>query len=61
MEFTGYSKDGFSWDDQLATAEWLSKHPGPVILSNQATERIEAEYKRLGFTLLRLEAPRKIS
>ena len=61
VEFTKYSKDGFTWDDQVATAEWLSKHKGPVILSNQATKRILDEYRRLGFTLKTIEAPRKIS
>ena len=61
VEFTKYSKDGFSWDDQLEAAEWLSKHRGPVILSNQATKRIVAEYRRLGFVIRRLDAPRKIS
>jgi DNA adenine methylase len=61
VEFTKYSKDGFSWDDQLEAAEWLSKHEGPVILSNQATKRIMDEYKRLGFTVRTLDAPRKIS
>ena len=61
VEFTKYSKEGFGWDDQLATAEWLSRHKGPVILSNQATKRIVQEYKRLGFTVRTLDAPRKIS
>ena len=61
VEFTKYSKDGFTWDDQLAAAYWLSKHKGPVILSNQATQRIKDEYKRLGFTLQEFDAPRKIS
>jgi len=61
VEFTKYSKDGFSWDDQLAAAEWLSKHNGPVVLSNQATRRIKDEYKRLGFKIRELDAPRKIS
>ncbi len=61
VEFTKYSKDGFDWNDQLAAAEWLSRHPGPVILSNQATDRILTEYKRLGFTLKIFKAPRKIS
>ena len=61
VEFTKYSKGGFSWDDQLAAAEWLSKHEGPVILSNQATKRIKDEYKRLGFKVRELDAPRKIS
>lgn len=61
VEFTKYSKDGFDWNDQLAAAEWLSKHDGPVILSNQATKRIKDEYKRLGFALQEFDAPRKIS
>jgi DNA adenine methylase len=61
VEFTKYSKDGFSWEDQVAAAEWLSTHEGPVVLSNQATPRIQREYKRLGFHLETFEAPRKIS
>lgn len=61
VEFTKYSKDGFSWNDQLEAAEWLAKHEGPVILSNQATKRIVDEYKRLGFVVRTLDAPRKIS
>jgi DNA adenine methylase len=62
VEFTKYSKDGFDWKDQLEAAEWLSKHPGPVVLSNQATKRIRDEYKRLGFALtIFTNAPRKIS
>jgi DNA adenine methylase len=61
VEFTKYSKDGFDWKDQVATAEWLSRHSGPVILSNQATKRIKDEYRRLGYELRELAAPRKIS
>ena len=61
VEFTQYSKQGFGWDDQVRVAEWLAKHPGPVVLSNQATGRIVALYKRLGFTLKFLQAPRMIS
>jgi DNA adenine methylase len=61
VEFTSYSKEGFTWDDQVHTAEWLSRHKGPVVLSNQATKRIVALYKKLGFTLRFLQAPRMIS
>jgi DNA adenine methylase len=32
-----------------------------VILSNQATKRIKDEYRRLGYELRELTAPRKIS
>jgi DNA adenine methylase len=61
VEFTQYSKEGFSWEDQIRLAKWLIKHPGPVVLSNQATKRICDLYKRLGFELLFLNAPRMIS
>jgi len=61
VEFTHYAKDGFTWDDQVRTAEWLAKHPGPVVLSNQATPRIVRLYRKLRFTLRMLNAPRRIS
>jgi DNA adenine methylase len=61
VEFTSYAKEGFGWEDQVRAAEWLAKHPGPVVLSNQATERIVKLYKQLGFALQFLNAPRMIS
>ena len=38
--FPQYSEGGFGWDDQVRLAEWLVRHPGPVLLSNKATGRI---------------------
>ena len=61
VEFTSYSAGGFSWTDQQRTAEWLAKHRGPVLLSNQATSRIVRLYRKLGFRLRFLDAPRRIS
>ena len=61
VEFRQYSKDGFGWDEQIRTAEWLAGHPGPVVLSNQATPRIVQLYRKLGFGLRFLHAPRRIS
>lgn len=61
VEFTQYSADGFGWDDQVRTAKWLARHPGPVVLSNQATERIVNLYESLGFKVRLLQAPRRIS
>jgi DNA adenine methylase len=61
VEFTTYSKDGFSWADQERTALWLTRHEGPVILVNQATARIESLYRKLGYTVQFLKAPRRIS
>jgi DNA adenine methylase len=61
VEFTQYSKNRFTWSDQERTALRLSAHPGPVILVNQATERIERLYRRLGFSVDFLQAPRRIN
>ncbi|MDQ1707245.1 MAG: adenine methylase [Pyrinomonadaceae bacterium] len=61
VEFTTYSTGGFSWEDQVRTAESLAAHRGPVILSNQATARIVKLYKKLGFRIAYLAGPRRIS
>ena len=61
VEFTQYAKDGFAWEDQERTAVWLAKHRGPVVLVNQATNRVEKLYRRLGYDVRFLEAPRRIS
>jgi len=61
VEFTQYSEKDFTWSDQVRLAEWLAKHRGPVVLSNQATPRITTLYKSLGFRLNYLQAPRMIS
>jgi DNA adenine methylase len=60
VEFTQYARGGFSWADQERTAIWLSRHPGPVVLVNQATGRIERLYRELGFRVGFLDAPRRI-
>jgi DNA adenine methylase len=61
VEFRSYSKEGFSWEDQVRLAGWLSKHRGPTVLSNQATNRILELYRKLGFKLRIIEAPRMIN
>ena len=61
VPFTQYSKGGFSWEDQQRAAELLARHKGPVVLSNQATDRIVKLYERLGFSTRVLAAPRRIS
>jgi DNA adenine methylase len=61
VEFTQYAKEVFGWEEQERAAVWLSRHPGPVVLSNQATNRIVALYKKLGFKLDFAAAPRRIS
>lgn len=61
VPFTHYARNGFGWSEQERLAVWLSAHRGPVVLSNQATERIVRLYRRLGFKLSFIDAPRMIS
>ncbi len=61
VPFTQYARKQFSWDDQVRAAEWLARHPGPVVLSNQATPRILALYEHLGYVVRFLAGPRHIS
>lgn len=61
VEFTAYSQGGFSWADQERTARRLATHTGPVILSNQKTDKIVELYEGLGFNLTFHDAPRRIS
>ena len=49
VQFTKYAKEDFSWADQVRLAEFLAAHEGPVVLSNQATERIVRLYEEAGF------------
>lgn len=61
VEFTRYNAKDFLWDDQIRLVNWLVKHKGPVIASNQATPRVLELYKGLKFTVCCLPAPRMIS
>ena len=61
VEFTQYAKEGFDWDDQVRLVDRLAAHRGPVVLSNQATERIVRLYRTAGFRLMYVQAPRRIS
>jgi len=61
VEFTTYSAGGFSWQDQERAAHWLAAHPGPVVISNQKTDRIVELYRDLGFNIQYLDGPRRIS
>jgi DNA adenine methylase len=61
VEFTQYSRGGFSWDDQVRTATHLARHRGPVVLVNHATDRIVQLYEGLGYELRFLDGPRRIA
>jgi DNA adenine methylase len=61
VEFRQYASEGFDWYAQERLATWLARHPGPVVASNQATERIVKLYRGLGFHVGFLDGPRRIS
>lgn len=61
VEFTTYSAGGFDWNDQVRLAAWLALHPGPVVVSNQATRRVLKLYREHGFSVHTLNAPRRIA
>jgi DNA adenine methylase len=61
VDFRSYAKDGFDWEHQERTAVWLARHRGPCVLMNQATRRILELYRKLGYEVRLLTAPRRIS
>jgi DNA adenine methylase len=61
VEFTKYSKEDFAWADQERLVEWLRSLKAPMVVSNQATERIIDLYTKAGFTIRTVSAPRRIS
>lgn len=61
VEFTQYAQEGFDWNDQVRLARWLAEHRGPVVVSNQATERMVELYRSHNFKIDIVDAPRMIS
>lgn len=61
VEFTQYSRQVFDWEEQKRAAGWLALHPGPVVLSNQATVRIRNLYRKLDYEIDEVQGPRLIS
>lgn len=62
--FTGYTAQGFDWNEQVRLAHWLNEIAPScqrVVTSNLRTDRIVALYLSLGFTIVALDAPRRIS
>lgn len=59
--FVDYSTGGFAWEDQVRLAKKLLAHPGPVVASNAATDRILELYRGFGFDVETLPAPRSVS
>jgi len=61
VEFREYASGGFGWSEQERLVRWLLRHPGPTVVSGQATERTLALYRDAGFNLATRKAARAIN
>ncbi len=61
VPFTSYSPGGFNWPDQERLVKWLAPHTGPILISNQATERIVDLYEGNGYGIAYIDEPRRIN
>lgn len=61
VEFTGYSGNKFDWAEQVRVVEHYKKYSCPIVISNQATERIKKLYEEYGYKVILIDAPRRIS
>ena len=59
--FSSYTAEGFSWPQQLEFARYLAGLNLPVVATNAATTRIQSLYRDMGFTVLTIEAPRRVA
>ncbi len=61
VDFVNYSKQGFNLLDQQHLGRWLRFHEGPTVISNQYSDAAKVLYRKYGFKVEVLEAPRRIS
>ncbi|MDQ7049204.1 MAG: Dam family site-specific DNA-(adenine-N6)-methyltransferase [Enterobacterales bacterium] len=61
VEFRNYSGNNFEWQEQERLIKHLSRYQCPIVLSNQATDRIIELYEANGYKIFLIDAPRRIS
>ncbi len=61
VEFRNYSGNNFEWQEQERLVKHLSKYSCPIVISNQATDRIIELYEANGYKIFLIDAPRRIS
>ena len=59
--FGAYAQRRFLDVDQLRLAQWLAAHDGPVLASNADADGIDELYRSLGFAVVHVSGPRRIS
>jgi DNA adenine methylase len=60
-KFTAYSSGGFTWEEHEELAQWLSKHKGPVVISNHAEPEVLKLYEKNHYSIKHIDAPRFIA
>ncbi len=60
-DFTSYTKEGFTWADQIRVCEWLRDFRGPAIICNQRLPETEALYRDYGYELINTKRPKNFS
>ena len=61
VEFRNYSGDNFEWQEQVRLVDHLAKYECPIVLSNQATDKILELYQDNGYEIHKINARRRIS
>ncbi|NVJ67103.1 MAG: Dam family site-specific DNA-(adenine-N6)-methyltransferase [Gammaproteobacteria bacterium] len=61
VEFRSYAGNNFQWEEQERLIKHLSKYSCPIVISNQATDRIVELYSDYGYKINLIDAPRMIS
>jgi len=61
VEFRNYSGNNFEWQEQQRLVKHLSQYSCPIVLSNQATDRIVELYEANDYKIFLIDAPRRIS
>lgn len=59
--FTNYSGKGFEYSEQVRLVKHLKKYQCPIVISNQATERMLKLYRENYYQVITIDAPRSIS
>ena len=59
--FDKYEKDGFDFQAHMKLALWAFDQIGPIVVSNAWSLSLSVVYCQMGFDMIKIEAPRRIS
>lgn len=61
VEHTDYYNNNFDWEQQVRLVDFLCVQDVPVVISNEATDRVVSLYKDRGFVVKYVTSPRKFA